>query len=67
MRQKNAATGAKTGAALEEHLHQHLIQRLAVTKALVVDCNNLHLLAHEEAERIADRMRTRYPAAWRAC
>ena len=65
MATKRKAAG-RTRAASKIELHPDLTARLARTKPLLIGAYGLHALSLAEAERIAARLRGRYPTAWRA-
>ncbi len=66
MSTKEKAAGLRTRAALNSELHAHLTERLGRTKRLLVGAYGLHALSLAEAERIAWRLRRRYPFSWKA-
>jgi len=66
MTRKKKSAGLSTQAPYQHTLESHFTERLARTKALLVEAHSFGALTFWEAEGIAGRMRTRYPQAWAA-
>ena len=66
MRANEKAARLAPNAARNDACEAYFTDRLARTKALLVDAHNYGELLFHEAEGIAARMRRRYPISWGA-